>query len=187
MHIQQIDHSKLSQYATISIAYEVMTKLHISPIHNGLGGLQLVEKPCTPYVKDYDLLPDCPPLCWTGQFDLDEWGLFVALENGIYVAGAAVAPEMTGFKRGAANLWDLRVQPDARGKGIGGKLLETVILWSKEREYNSLMVETQNVNVPACTFYSSKGFVLETIDQHGYDDPSVQDEVKLLWSLTIQD
>lgn len=182
MHIQQIDRSKLSQYATVSIAYEVTTELHVCPIHNGLGGLRLVEKPCTPYVKDYDLLPDCHPLCWTKQFDLDEWGLFLAIENGMYIGAAAVAPETEG----AATLWDLRVQPDARGKGIGGKLLDTVINWAKEREYKTLMVETQNVNAPACTFYSSKGFILETIDQHEYRDSLVENEVKLIWSMDLK-
>ncbi|PFG03505.1 GNAT family N-acetyltransferase [Bacillus sp. es.034] len=182
MHIQQIDRSKLSQYATVSIAYEVTTELHVCPIHNGLGGLQLVEKPCVPYVKDYDLLPDCHPLSWTKQFNIDELGLFLAIENGMYVGAAAVAPEMEG----TATLWDLRVQPGARGKGIGGKLLEAVFLWSKERDYHTLMAETQNVNTPACTFYSGKGFILETIDQHGYSDSLVEDEVKLIWSLDLK-
>lgn len=185
MHIQQIDRSKLPQYATVSIAYEVTTQLHVCPIHNGLGGLRLVEKPCVPYVKDYDLLPDCHPLCWSKQFNLDEWGLFLAIENGVCIGAAAVAPEMEGFKKGAATLWDLRVLPDARSKGIGGKLLDTVIRWSIDRDYKTLMVETQNVNAPACTFYSSKGFILETIDQHGYRDSLVEDEVKLIWSMDL--
>ncbi|WP_173915265.1 GNAT family N-acetyltransferase [Halobacillus sp. Marseille-Q1614] len=185
MQIQQIDLSKLSEYAKVSIAFEVKTKLQICPINNGLGGLQLVERPCRSYVKDYDLLPDCHPLSWKKQFDLDAWGLFIALENDIYVGGAAVAPEMAGFKRGAANLWDLRVQPDARNKGIGGKLLEAVRLWSKERGYRTLMVETQNVNTPACKFYSNKGFVLETIDLHGYGESLVEDEAKLMWYMDI--
>lgn len=181
MHIQQINSSKLSHYAKVPIAYEVTTTFQVCPIDNGLGGLQLVEKPCSPYVKDYDLLPDCHPLSWTKQFDLDAWGLFVALENDQYVGGAAVAPEMEGVKRSAAILWDLRVHPDARSKGIGGKLLEMVIHWSKERGYKTLMVETQNVNTPACKFYSNKGFVLETIDQHGYGDTVGEEETKLLW------
>ena len=185
MHIQQIDSSKIPHYATISIAYVVTTILQVSPVNDGLEGLRLVEKPCASYVKDYDLLPDCHPLTWTEQFDLDGWGLFVALENGMYVGGAAVAPETEGFKKGAANLWDLRVQHEMRSKGIGGKLLETVIRWSKEREYNTLMVETQNVNTPACKFYSNKGFVLETIDQHGYGDSLVENEAKLIWTLKI--
>lgn len=182
MYIQQIDRSKLHEYATVSIAYEVTKELHVCPIENGLGGLRLVEKPCVLYVKDYDLLPDCHPLSWTKQFDIDEWGLFLAIENGRYIGAAAVAPETEG----TATLWDLRVQPDDRGKGIGGKLLDTVIHWAKEREYKTLMVETQNVNAPACAFYSGKGFILDTIDQHGYGDPLVENEVKLIWSMDLK-
>jgi len=185
MQIQQIDLSNLSKYAKIPISFEVTTKLHVCPIGKGLGGLQLVEGPCTPYVKDYDLLPDCHPLSWIKQFDLDGWGLFVAIDNDMYIGGAAVTPEMEGFKKGTANLWDLRVQPDARNKGIGGKLLSTVIQWSKERGCGTLMVETQNTNTQACKFYSNKGFILGTIDVNGYDDPSVQDETKLIWYMDI--
>lgn len=185
MQIKKIDHSKLSDYAKVPIAFEVTSKLQICPTNNGLGGLQLIERPCTPYIKDYDLLADCHPLSWKKQFDLDEWGLFVAIENDMFIGGAAVAPEMAGFMRGAANLWDLRVHPDTRNNGVGGKLLEAVIHWSKERHYGTLMVETQNVNTPACKFYSKKGFVLGTIDVHGYDDPLVQDETKLMWYMDI--
>lgn len=185
MEIRQINSSKLSEYSRVPIAFEVTTQLQVFPINNGLGGVQLVEKPCTPYVKDYDLLPDCHPLTWEKQFDLDSWGLFVAIDNDMYIGGAAVAPEMVGFKRGMANLWDLRVQPDARNKGIGGKLLEAVIDWSRERGYGTLMVETQNINTPACNFYFKKGFVLGTIDVHGYCNHSIQDETKLMWYIDI--
>ncbi|WP_409250627.1 GNAT family N-acetyltransferase [Bacillus sp. SCS-153A] len=136
-------------------------------------------------MKDYDLLMDCHPVSWAKQFDLGTWGLFAAIENDIYVGGVAVAPEMNGFKKGAATLWDLRVQPAARNKGIGGQLLEAVIQWSKERGYKTLMVETQNVNTPACNFYAKNGFVLETIDVHGYRDPLVEDEIQLLWYMDI--
>ncbi|MCY0875549.1 MAG: GNAT family N-acetyltransferase [Firmicutes bacterium] len=181
MHVQQIDPSQLSAYAKIPISFEVATKLEVCSINSGLGGLHLVEKPCTPYVKDYDLLSECQPLSWEQQFDVDAWGLFVAFDKGIYVGGAAVTPEMEGFQRGTAVLWDLRVQPDARNNGIGEQLLEAVVQWSIERGYGSLMVETQNVNTPACKFYSNRGFVLGAIDVHGYSEPLVQHEIQLMW------
>ncbi|MCA1054076.1 GNAT family N-acetyltransferase [Rossellomorea aquimaris] len=181
MNILQIDQSKLSDYATISIAFEVKDKLHVAPVGNGLGGLQLVKIPCTSYVKDYDLLPDCHPKSWPKQFDLETWGLFIAVEDDQYIGAAAVAPEMEGFKGNTSILWDLRVHPNARGRGVGEELIEAVVQWSVERGYGTLLVETQNVNVPACTFYSKMGFVLGTVDAHGYNDPLVEDEVKLLW------
>ncbi|RIW28931.1 GNAT family N-acetyltransferase [Bacillus salacetis] len=186
MHIEQVSHSKLNEYARVSIAYEIKTVLEICPIDNGLGGLQQVEKTCTPYVKDYDLLPDCHPLNWKDQFELDTWGIFIAVENGMLVGGAAAAPEMEGFKKDSAVLWDLRVHPDARKKGIGRKLLEAIIHWSKERGCKTLSVETQNVNTPACRFYSANGFVLGTIDQQGYSQTNVENETKLIWSKHLE-
>jgi ribosomal protein S18 acetylase RimI-like enzyme len=182
VEILQIKPSMLATYASVSISFEVTSKLQVSPVNNGLGGLHLVEKSCTPYVKDYDRYPDSHPLNWTNQFDVNRWGFFVMESNGVYVGGAAVSPQ----EGGTAVLWDLRVHPNFRDKGVGGQLLRAAIKWIKERGYKTLMVETQNVNVPACKFYSKKGFILKTIDVCGYSDSIVQDETKLLWYLDIK-
>jgi GNAT superfamily N-acetyltransferase len=182
MEMLQIKPSMLAGYASIPISFEVTSKLQVCPVKNGLGGLQLVEKSCTPYVKDYDRFADSHPLNWSNHFDVNRWGLFVMESNGVYVGGSAVAPQ----EEGTAVLWDLRVHPNFRNKGVGGQLLNAAIKWVKERQYKTLMVETQNVNVPACKFYSKQGFILKTIDVCGYSDPIVQDETKLLWYLDIE-
>ncbi|WML48808.1 GNAT family N-acetyltransferase [Neobacillus sp. PS3-34] len=185
MVVQQIDSKKLEGYAEIPISFEVKKILQVELANNGLGGIQLIEQDCTPYIKDYDLDENAHPLNWPGQFDLDKWGLFVVVSEGMYVGGAAIAPQMTGMKKDMAVLWDLRVHPDFRNNGVGGKLLDAAILWAKAQNHPKIMVETQNINVSACKFYSRKGFSLGTIDIQGYSDSPVENEIKLLWYMDL--
>lgn len=42
-----------------------------------------------------------------------------------------------------------------------------------------LLVETQQINVPACRFYQRNGFELVAVDETAY--PELPDEVLLLW------
>lgn len=55
-------------------------------------------------------------------------------------------------RRDLSVLWDIRVAPDARGKGIGSALFERVEVWAKANGCCQLKVETQNINVRACDF-----------------------------------
>lgn len=78
-----------------------------------------------------------------------------------------------------ALLWDIRVAPDARGRGIGSALLAEVERWSVERGAQCLEVETQNINVPACRFYEAHGFELRRVNPRAY--PELPHETQLLW------
>ncbi len=42
-----------------------------------------------------------------------------------------------------------------------------------------LIVETQNINVPACLFYAKHGFYLGAINRYAYAE--LPDEVELIW------
>lgn len=48
------------------------------------------------------------------------------------------------------------VEPDARGRGVGSALLQTVIAWAREQEYELLLVWPSEEGV---TFYERAGFV----------------------------
>jgi len=78
-----------------------------------------------------------------------------------------------------ACLWDLRVHPDYRGKGVGHQLYNRAIAWARERQCRQLKVETQNINVPACRFYARQGCELGGINRYAYG--AVLDEIQLLW------
>src|SRR5829696_667771 len=55
---------------------------------------------------------------------------------------------------------DIVVNPEYRGLGIGRKLLERGIQWTRENGFPGVMLETQDDNVSACVLYESCGFVL---------------------------
>ena len=178
----------LTDYARVPIAFEVRCVLDVVPPGGGLRGLVLRERPLdVPYVKDYDAV-DGGPSSWPGRFDLARWGVFIAWDEERPVGGVAVAFGTDGVEvlegRGdLALLWDLRVAPDARGRGVGAALFATAAARAAERGCRQLKVETQNVNVPACRFYERMGCALGAIHRFAY--PDLPDEVQLLWYKTL--
>ena len=89
-------------------------------------------------------------------------------------------------RRDLAVLWDIRVHPDERGRGIGSRLLKCATDWASEGGCKWFKVETQNVYVPACRFYASQGCTLGAIHRYGYAGcPEVAHEAMLLWYLEL--
>ena len=176
--------SFLAEYARVQIAFEVREVLDLAVADGGLGGFALRPRRVdAPYVKDYDAL-DGGPARWPERFDLSGWGLLAARVDGRVVGGAAVVVgtaglEMAEGRRDLAVLWDLRVAPRARGRGVGAALFRAAEAWATARRCRRLKVETQNVNVPACRFYARQGCVLGAIHRFAY--PDLPDEAQLLW------
>jgi ribosomal protein S18 acetylase RimI-like enzyme len=174
----------IAGYAAISIAFEVRRILELAVIDGGLGGFTLSERAVdVPYVKDYDA-DDGGPARWGERFDVSKWGLLGAWIGDRRVGGAAVAFDTPGVgmlegRRDLASLWDIRVAPEARGRGIGAALFRAAMAWAAARGCRQLKVETQNINVPACRFYAAQGCVLGAIHRFAY--PELPREVQLLW------
>jgi GNAT superfamily N-acetyltransferase len=189
MEIVQIPITRITDYETVPIAFEVRTILEVSTPEHGLGGIQLTPQPVPPYIKDYDALG--PPHTWIEEFDTANWGFFLAIEAGIVVGAAAVAWNTNGVnmlegRRDMSVLWDIRVMPEKRGQGVGKRLLEYSADWSRQHGCIMLKIETQNVNLNACRFYASQGCVLGDIRRYAYQtDPRVADEVQLNWYLHL--
>jgi GNAT superfamily N-acetyltransferase len=78
-----------------------------------------------------------------------------------------------------ALLWDIRVDPASRGRGVGRALLAAVEAWAVTHGATWLEVETQNINAPACRFYERNAFVLRAVDPFAY--PRLPAETQLLW------
>lgn len=174
----------LPGYARVPIAFWVKSRFHVEPVLGGLGGLTLVEESVTPYVKDYDAMTGEGPTVWAKRWDIANWGILTAFDGGQRVGGAAVAWRTEGLNMLAGRedlvvLWDLRVHPELRGKGVGTLLFTHALAWARERQCRELVVETQNINVPACRFYARQGCRLGAINQYAYGDMS--DETQLLW------
>ena len=176
--------SALPEYGQVPIAFRVEFRFRVEPVQGGLGGLLLIEEPVAPFIKDYDAIPGEGPSTWAKRWDLSNWGIFGAFEAGLRVGGAAVAWNTAGLNmlqgRGdLAALWDVRVDPDHRRRGVGERLFEAAVAWARERGCRRLIVETQNVNVPACRFYARQGCELAGIDRNAY--PSLPEEARVVW------
>jgi GNAT superfamily N-acetyltransferase len=180
----------MDAYASVSIAFRVRSILEVTPGDG--GGFDLRETPvATPYTKDYDALAGgTAPGRWAEEFDLDAWGLFVASDDARVVGGAAVAPseahlDVPGRPRSAV-LWDLRVAPGHRGRGVGSALFDLAARWARDAGAEHLAVETQDTNVRACRFYAARGCELFAVDRTAYaPSPEVEREVMLVWSLAL--
>ncbi len=192
LEIREVDVERLRQYAEIPIAFEVRSVLRAEPVEGGFGGIRLREETVVePYVKDYDDCEEGSPEDWPRQFDVSNWGILLAWKYGRCVGGAAVAHNTAGVnmlegRSDLAVLWDIRVRPEARRRGIGTQLFQHAAGWARERGGRQLKVETQNVNVPACRFYARQGCKLGAIHRFGYaGHPRVGHEVMLLWYLAL--
>jgi GNAT superfamily N-acetyltransferase len=179
----------LDEHARISIAFKVESVWALSSESHGLGGLRLSEKRLDrPYVKVYDVLPNRHPTQWAAQFDMANWGFFSARIQGTAVGGAVLAWHSPDFdmlegRTDMGVVWDIRVVPEMRRRGIAAQLFTAVERWARDRGCRQLKVETQNINVAACRFYASRGFELGTIDRFAYRD--LPEEIQLVWYKTL--
>jgi GNAT superfamily N-acetyltransferase len=185
VEIEEVSPGFLADYGRIATAFEVTSVLAVVPADGGLGGLAFEERPApAPFVKDYDALPGNRPVDWLRRFDVARWGVLVARRGGRVVGGAVLAFDTPGMtmldgRSDLAVLWDLRVEPGARGQGVGTALFEAAEHWARARSCRRLKVETQNVNVPACRFYAARGCTLGAIHRFAYAE--LPGEVQLLW------
>jgi len=174
--------SALAEYGRISIAFEVSEMFDVIAEADGCARLDVRRVPA-PYVKDYDAI-DGGPMRWAERFDLSNWGFFSALRDAQCVGRAAVARDTSALEMleglsDVALLWDIRVAPFARRRGVGSALFDAVVTWARSRGCLQLKVETQNTNVAACRFYAREGCALRTVQWGAY--PALPDEVQLIW------
>jgi GNAT superfamily N-acetyltransferase len=185
IEIREESAGALVGYAAVPIAFEVREHLAVVAPQGGLGGLHLVPEPVSaPWVKDYDADPAEGPAGWAARFDIAGWGVLTAWAGPARVGGAVVvcrAPgvDMLEGRADLAVLWDLRVTPGLRGRGVGASLFRAAEGWALARAAAWLKVETQTVNVPACRFYARQGCVLGAVHRFAY--PGLPDEAQLLW------
>ncbi len=175
----------LEEYARTPIRFQVNEYFEIVLKDQGLEGMELVLREVDPpYIKDYDVFE--PIISWREQFDLSNWVFLLAKIDGENVGAAAVAYDtkdvnMLQGRDDITVLWDIRVAPSYRGKGVGSALFKHAAEWSRDRNCKFMKVETQNINVPACRFYAKQGCHLGAIDMYAY--PDFQAEACLMWYL----
>jgi GNAT superfamily N-acetyltransferase len=175
----------LTEHGRISIAFAVDQIFDLSLADGGVGGMVRTEIPVAqPYVKDYDVIEGQGPARWAKRFDVSNWGMIGAFEDGARVGGAVIAfrtadVHMLSGRDDVAVLWDIRVAPRRRGSGVGSALFRAAERWAGDRGCGWLKIETQNVNTAACRFYQKMGCTLGGIERFAY--PELPEEVQLLW------
>ena len=161
-----------------------------APGDAGPGGFTLTERAVdVPYVKDYDRIEGEGPSQWASRHDIRHWGFLQVGSSRQLLGGAVVAfrtPALSLLegRSDLAAVWDIRVAPDMRGRGLGAMLFQAAEEWAGTRGCIGLRVETQNINVPACRFYRRQGCVLSSVNVGAY--PSLPEEVQLIWSKALQ-
>lgn len=190
--IRQVGPDSLEQYKQIPMEHRVETVFRVDEVDGGFGGLSLTETPFDkPYVKKFDENPEEGVSSWLHRFNVKHWLFLLACDAEKAVGGATLAfrtPEvhMLQGRNDLAVLWDIRVHPEYKGKGIGTKLLDYAATWARQQGCTQIKIETQNNNVPACRFYASRGCRLGAIDRYAYShDPRFANETMLIWYLDL--
>lgn len=171
-------------YGTVPIAFWVRSIIVVPADGIVTPDMPLVEAPIEPYLKDYDAIPGEGPARWREALDMSRWVVIRAYMERSYVGAAVVAWDTPGIhmlenRADLAVLWDIRVHPDHRGIGVGRRIFDEVERWARDRGCRELKIETQNINVPACRFYASRGCRLRAVNFGVY--PDVPDEVQMFW------
>jgi streptothricin acetyltransferase len=107
-------------------------------------------------------------------------GLHLVVEHEGRLAGILdVVPETWNH---TAWIWNIMLDCDIRGQGIGRELFHRAITWARQQGYRALTIETQTNNVPACKFYARVGCELEGIRDAYYTNEDIErGEVALFW------
>jgi GNAT superfamily N-acetyltransferase len=165
----------------------VFTSHTVFDVQLAAGDWRLSERTTVlPFEKNYDLAED--PMEWL-RFDTSRWVVVSAFEGEERVGGAIVAFDSPGVdmlegRRDLAVVWDLRVAPQARRRGVARALLADAEGWAREQGCRELKVETQNTNVAACRLYMQQGFTLHEANRAAY--PRYPNEVQLIWRKPVQ-
>jgi ribosomal protein S18 acetylase RimI-like enzyme len=186
IEIRREDHNSLTAYAGISSMYEVCEV--IDPLMPGTSAPTLNRVASSSRCKDYDAMPGNHPRDWPARFAIERARFLGAYGAGRRVGGAVVIVEGTDVVRlggspDFALLWDIRVAPDARGRGIGRTLLRAAEDTARDADAAGMVIETQNVNVAACELYARSGYTMTKVDANAY--PELPGEVQVIWTKTF--
>ena len=98
-----------------------------------------------------------PPERWERWAAQDGGAVFVAVDGDRWLGMVAAAPHE--HVPGAVWLYALWVDPEARGAGLGGRLIEAIAGWAREQGATRLDLSVTTNNEPAAGLYARAGFV----------------------------
>ncbi len=173
IQIRKLDREKLVDIDRCDNTFWVENKLCINVkddrISYSLVPAHLFEKHYLPEHSDYAEYLDNP-------------------DKAVYLAYAdeQVAGQLILRKNwnGYGYIEDIAVEKRFRRLGIGRRLMQQAVAWTKTLGLPGIMLETSNINVAACQFYEKFGFKLGGFDRFLYQAtlPGTE-EVALFWYL----
>ena len=188
VEIRRENHHSLTEYAGISSAYEVREVAY--PLALGVPALPLPRVVATASsCKHYDAIPGNHPRDWPAQFAIDQarflgaYGARRRVGGAVVIVASADAVRLGG-NSGFALLWDVRVAPDVRGRGVGRVLLGAAEECARDAGAGGMVVETQSINVVACELYARAGYEITKVDADAY--PELPGEVQVIWTKTFE-
>jgi GNAT superfamily N-acetyltransferase len=178
----------LTEYATTATAFEVREV--IGPVTAGPAPNPLPRRVVSPaFRKDYDAIAGNGPDEWHARFVVDRACFMAAYDHGRRVGGAVVIVDPADVARlggdpPLALLWDVRVTPEVRGRGIGRALLGAAETAAQQSGCPGLIAETQDINVAACHLYAHAGYIMVRIDPAAY--PGSAGETQIVWAKSFE-
>jgi len=186
---KRIDCNYFEEYDTIPMRVFVNSQYVLGRINNGLGGIILKEVPVENYIRDFSKHAKATE--FSEKFNIKNWVFFMAFDEEKPVGGVTIASRtkeinMLDGRDDMTVLWDIRVCDTYKHQGVGQKLFDLAIAWSRSKGFKQMKIECQNNNVPACKFYHKQGAVLRKIDEYAYiNDVDSRFEIQFIWYLDL--
>ena len=156
--------------------YEKMSKVSVVPFRKELGksfadlNFEWIEKSYKVEQHDREQLldPEGYVLSKKGE-------IFFALIENVPVGTVAMIP----IKEESVELAKMAVTPEYRGFGIANRLIESCIEFAKEREFKSIILESNRKQIAAIRLYRKYGFVEVALDENSeYARADIRMELK---------
>ena len=136
----------------------------------------LVESPdwfCASYDEEIDQVESW----WRRFIAAGAWFIAYAGDTSIGIAAGIRSRELEDSTRQLISMW---VEPVARGRGIGGRLVDEVIGWARADGANEIQLQVTEGNEAARRLYEGRGFVATDRSQAHPRIPSlVEHEMRL--------
>jgi GNAT superfamily N-acetyltransferase len=94
---------------------------------------------------------------WRDRLAREDHATFLAVVDGRDVGMAVGGPSWRGDT--TAGLYGMWVAPEARGQGVGDRLIEAVVAWARSRGHPRILLDVGDENAPAIRLYERHGFV----------------------------
>lgn len=98
----------------------------------------------------------------TAAYDIDRAAYFIAVENGKIIGGAGIA-QLDNYDGNVCELQKMYFAPEARGRGLGSKMMATCLNFAKEVGFDQCYLETMPYMEDARKLYTKVGF--ESLDK----------------------